>query len=165
MEIDRYALCKLLQLGLIKYCLKLRLPNQKHLQKLVFVGIDIGQHPQGFECARAKILRLVNDKQDSSAQTMLLDQETLKGIVQRHLGLSFIRQTEGQHNPFQQVRNIAMGVIYQPDHMAGFHVVEQMPDQCRLAAADLSADNRKSGPKFYPILHHRVSIPMATPEI
>ena len=61
-KVRRYPLSKLEQLRPAKHFLQLRLSNEDQLQILIFVDIDIRQHPKAFEGLLSQILRFVDDQ-------------------------------------------------------------------------------------------------------
>ncbi len=77
-EVRTDTLRKLRQFWQRELVPQLRLPNQYHLQKFVFIGIDVGKHTQLFQRFNGQFLRFVDDQQHAPAARIAVDQIILE---------------------------------------------------------------------------------------
>ena len=86
------ALSQLFKVGFRQALPKLRLPDQKHLQQRLSIGLEVGQHAQLFERFVRQALDLVDDDQSHLALMMKANQLVLQSAKQ----LRFAAATDGQ---------------------------------------------------------------------
>ena len=143
-KIHQHALGELGQLGTSQGCPQSGLPHQDHLQHLVLVGVDVGQHAQFFQGVDAQILGLVDDEHGATATAILLNEEIDEALMLLHRA-SPAPQLEGQENPVHEVAEAVEGIGYQPHAEFAARQGEQLADQGGLAGADLAADDTEPG--------------------
>src|SRR5437762_1273939 len=85
-----------------KQILKLRLPYQYELQKLILIGIHVGQHPKRFKRVGLQILCFVDDQYGSSAMLVLGMQIISKSCEQYGI-CSFEGLTQRHQDPLQEL--------------------------------------------------------------
>jgi hypothetical protein len=78
-------------------------------------------------------LCFIDDQHHPVSLGVFIDQEARKRIVERDVVLVLVLEPETHADPLQQPSEIQAGIADQPHGDGLFEVVEQMPDEGRLA--------------------------------
>ena len=134
-----------------------RLADQDQLQKLVLVGVDIGEHPKFLQRFPAEVLRLVENQDHPATVSIFLDQMTLKAGKQIHIGLiGPRRQIQRHQHPAQKLAARALGIRDEADRHILFDASQQMMHQSGFARPHFTGDqgDRRMGQQ--PVFQHRI---------
>ena len=138
----RHALRELAKLGTHDHVSKLGLANEDQLQKLVLVGIDVGQHPKLFQPFDGKVLRLVDQQDDAPTVGVFLLHVFLQALEHRYVGPAQIcLDRERVQHPLQKLAPPSLRVRDQAQSHVVVQRLEQFLDQRGLARADLAGDD------------------------
>src|SRR5215813_1433631 len=88
------ALLELTQLGTIQLVQKLRLPDEKDLQQLLRIGLEVREEPDLLEGFEAQVLRLVEGQHGVLTGPAPLDQEVVQGNEPLDVGLAGLDDAE-----------------------------------------------------------------------
>lgn len=138
---DGDALGELAQLVLLQQVVQLGLADEDQVQQVVLLGVDVGEHADLFQALDAEVLRLVDDQHHRVAGGVLADQELDEIVVELDLGLAFVLQAIGHHDPLGHFAEVVVGEVDQPDTQLRPDLVEQAIDERGLAAAHLAGDD------------------------
>src|ERR1700730_957606 len=137
-----YPLAQLFEPCAAKDRPKLRLTEQKTLQRHGPVEDDVGQHPQLFERLEGQVLGLVDDQQDTFVVTVLRQCEIADPLQQRTLGEPFLGNSEPACDEMQK---IVSGELRRHDLCLDERALvdrrQQIVDQDGLAGADFPGDD------------------------
>src|SRR6266446_2607585 len=140
-----YPLAQLLEPRAAEDRPKLRLTEQKALQRHGPVEDDVGQHPKLFERLERQVLGLVDDQQDTLVVTVLRQREIADPLQQRALGEPFLGNSEPACDEMQK---IVSGELRRHDLYGDKRALvdrrQQIVDEDSFAGADFRGDDDKA---------------------
>ena len=138
MVADGNALAQLAQAVLVEPVPQLRLPHEHDLQKLPFIGFEIGQQPHLLQQLRRQVLRLVDDQDSILVALDLLEQKPVDfgdGFqAVQPLDLQIQLHRDGLH----QLIGVHDGVENERRGKARPQLLEQRPAKRRLSRPDFA---------------------------
>src|SRR3989344_69017 len=139
------SLRELLQARIPQVVAQPGLTRKYHLQYLVLIAINVGEHAQLFQRLWTHVLGLINDQDRTTIGRILLYQEIHEGLIHIDLFFTVAFKIECQQNPLKQFAKRGMGVGNQSHHHVALHLVEELADQRSLAGADITCDDAEAG--------------------
>ena len=161
-----HALANLFHFRPGKFLAKLRLAEQKALHERTIVHLEIGQHPEFFDCLERHVLDFVYDKDHMFALGAPRRQETLDIFQDRGLVPAFRRKTErARHHPQGVVGAELCRDDIGGNEFALIDLAEKLSDDGCLARAHMAGDGNKAIPLVHAVCQIRHRLFMATARI
>jgi hypothetical protein len=125
------------------------LPDQKDLNQLRFLGLEVRQHPDFLQRRHDEVLRFVDDEEREAPAVALVDEEPGQIADQERLGRVWPRlEAEVEHDGLQQLERVEHRVHQPRDRRLLVERPEHRLQHRRLAAADLAGDDDEAGLAF-----------------
>ncbi len=138
---------------------QLGLSDQNQLQKLVFVGVDVGEHPKIFQRLDREVLRLVDHYDHIAALGIFLDHEVLELAEHGDVVAGVVRlEPQRVENPAKQLAAPRLRVRDQPDRDIVLDLRQQSLHERRLAGPHLAGDDGERRPDGDTILQNGVGL-------
>src|SRR5215813_1961848 len=134
------ALLELAQLGTIQLVQELRLPNEKDLQQLLRIGLEVREEPDLLEGFEAQVLGLVEGQHGVLTGPAPLDQEVVQGDEPLNVGLTRLDDAEVLEHVLEnslegqgRVENKGRGAV-------ALETAQERAQERSLAGADLARE-------------------------
>src|SRR5262252_1066383 len=134
------ALLELAQLGTIQLVQELRLPDEKDLEQLLRIGLEVREEPDLLEGFEAQVLGLVEGQHGVLTGPAPLDQEVVQGDEPLDVGLTRLDDAEVLEHVLENslegqgcVENKGRGAV-------AFETAQERAQERRLAGADLARE-------------------------
>ena len=123
---------------------ELRLAQQEGLQQRMVAQLEIGQHPQFFECTDLEVLGLVDDQKAAAPGPGLFMQEVLDFAQSAGLVVPFDRQAEALGDDMDDFfRSQLAGHNLSDSELLRIHGGHQVGDERGLACTHLARDDHE----------------------
>ena len=159
MESCRNPLCELFEGRIFDHSAQFGLAHKDQLQKLVFVGVDVGEHPQLFQRFNRQVLRFVDDQHHIAALRVFVDDEILEALEHADVIVALPnRHIERVKHPANELTPPALRGGDQPDLDVLVQFGQQLLQQCGLARPDLAGDDGQRCMGGDPVFEERVGL-------